>query len=222
MANNFPNTGSLVGGHAASGSDQVNAVNTTLSTQIIIKVDDTPVGALQTLSVAQNRPLDRLKEIGTDGTIEIVPIGATTFELSAGRLVFDQLRLPEAFKRGFRFINAQRLPFDILVVDFSSTGPNADLDGIGHVAMTYRNCWFQNYTTPYNADNYLITETATIWAETAFVSYPTEPGDNAIPNGGGLRGVQPETDGAGIEAATNWGQRRGAIDGSGLIKSVFG
>ena len=220
--NNFPNTGTLVGGHAASGSDQHNAINSTLSTQIIIKVDDTPIGALQRLAVSQNRPLQRIQEIGTDGVVEIVPIGATTFELTADRIVFDQLRLPEAFKRGFRFINAQRLPFDILVIDFSATDPDADVDGTGHVAMTYRNCWFTRYDTPYAADNYIITETASIWCETAFISFPTEAGNNSIPNAGGLRGVEPQTDGASIEPAVNWGHRRGSMDASGLVKSVFG
>jgi len=222
-ASNFPNTGSLVGGHDGSGSTQHNAINSTLSTQIIIKVEDTPVGALQRLTVAQNRPLQRIQEIGTDGVIEIVPNNATTFELTADRIVFDQLRLPEAFKRGFRFINSQRLPFDILVIDLSNTGPDAKLtdDLEGSVAMTYRNCWFTRYDTPYAADNYVITETASIWCETAFINFPTEAGDNQIPNGGGLRAVQPQTDGADIEGAVNWGHSRGSLDASGLVNSIF-
>lgn len=85
----FPNTGSNINdGHRTSSG---------LSTQIIIKVSNNPVGALQQLSVAQNRPLQRIQEIGTDGVIEIVPNSATTFELTANRIVFDQLRLPESF-----------------------------------------------------------------------------------------------------------------------------
>jgi hypothetical protein len=217
---NFPNTGSSVNGH----SDEPSAISSTLSTQIIIKVGDTAVGALQSLSVTQTRPLERIKEIGTDGVIEIVPNGATEFELSAERIVFDQLRLPEAFSRGFRFINSQRLPFDILVVDFSNTGSNAGLQlnnadltaGVeGQVSMVYRNCWFTNYTTPYNASGYIITETATIWAETAYVSSPSS--GLATP----LRTVTTQTDQAGVEASVNRGGRRGAMDASGLVNAVF-
>ena len=218
---NFPNTGTSVGGHDMSGSHQDNAINSTLSTQIIIEVDNTPIGALQRLAVSQNRPLQRIQEVGTDGVVEIVPIGATTFELTVDRIVFDQLRLPESFKRGFRFINSQRLPFDILVIDFSATEADAKIDSIGNVAMTYRNCWFTRYDTPYAADNYIITETATIWCETAFISYPESAGNNAIPNSGGIRGIEPQTDGASIESAVNWGNRRGSMDASGLVKSVF-
>ena len=88
--------------------------------------------------------------------------------------------------------------------------------------MTYRNCWFTKYDTPYAADNYIITETATIWCETAFITSPAEAGSNPIPNGGGLRGVVPQYDGAQIEPATNWGHRRGALDASGLVNSIFG
>lgn len=224
MANNYPNTQSLVEGHSAGGAGvQANAMNTGLSTQIIIKVHGNPVGALQRLTVAQARPLFRVQEIGTDGVIEIVPQNATTFELTAERIVFDQLRLPESFSKGFRFINSQRLPFDIEVIDFSGTAPNAVIeDNNNLITMTYRNCWFTRYDTPYTADNYVITETGTLWCETAFLSTPTTSAENGIPYSGGLRGIQPTTDNAGIEQAVNIGDRRGSMDASGVIKSIFG
>src|SRR5271157_1655295 len=110
----YPNTQSTV---------KATAPHTGLSTQIVIKVSGVPVGALQNLTVNQARPLERIKEIGTDGCIEIVPSGITTFELTASRIVFDEVRLPEAFLRGFRFINAQRLPFDIEIYDLSAITP---------------------------------------------------------------------------------------------------
>jgi hypothetical protein len=218
------NTGTLVDGHP-KGSQ---AINSTLSTQIIIKVNNEPVGALQRLTVNQTRPLTRIQEIGTDGVIEIVPSGATNFELTADRIVFDQLRLPEAFSRGFRFINSQRLPFDILVIDLGGIEPpgqemsqgSAALvsEGNGHISMVYRNCWFTSYNTPYAADNYLITETATIWCETAFVSSPTQSNKTLST----LRDkMTPQIDNAGIETSVNWGGHRGAMDASGLLKSIF-
>jgi hypothetical protein len=208
----WPNTGSQM---------SEGRTNSGLSTQIIIKINDVAVGALQNLSVSQNRPLVRVKEIGTDGTIEITPQGATEYELTAGRVVFDQLRLPEAFSRGFRFIAAQRIPFDIEIFDIGSVNPaNADpTNQNGTIVMTYKNCWFTRYETPYTADNYLITETATIWAETAFISNLDK--NVAIPNSGGKRGIAAETDAEGIEKGVNHGGRRGAMDASGVFNSIM-
>ena len=179
--------------------DGASRTNSTLSTQIIIKVGNNPIGALQRLTVAQNRPLQRIQEIGTDGVVEIIPNSATTYELTADRVVFDQLRLPESFYRGFRFIGAQRIPFDIEIMDISFTSEAADIGSgpEGIVSMTYKNCWFTRYETPYQADNYVITETASIWAETAFLTGP--PAEEDIPNSGGIRGIQASTDGGGVE-----------------------
>lgn len=209
-----PNTGSLL---------NEGRTNSGLSTQIIIKINNVPVGALQELTVRQNRGLYRVPEIGTDGFIEIVPNSGTTYELSARRVVFDQLRLPESFSRGFRFIAAQRIAFDIDVFDISSVTvnpANADpSDSNGTVVMTYKNCWFNTYETPYAADNYLITESATIWAETAFISNLSNT--TTIPNGGGKRGIIAETDAEGIEVSVNHGGRRGSLDASGLFNSLF-
>lgn len=207
----YPNTGSTIESANATGK-----TSSTLTTQIIIKVDNIAVGALQNLSVTQNRPLERIKEIGTDGVIEIVPNGATEFDLRAERIVFDQLRLPEAFKRGFRFINAQRIPFDIMIIDFSNSAPSLDLNDTseGIVAMVYKNCWFQSYETPYSTSGYIITESASIWAETAFVS-------SGETNAGGALGYGVQTDKTGVESSVNLGGRRGSLDAAGLVNSVF-
>ena len=198
--------------------------NSGLSTQIVIKVNNgkTTIGALQRFDVRQNRPLYRVKEIGTDGVIEIVPQSATEFEITASRVVFDQLRLPESLSRGFRFINAQRVPFDIEVYDISSvTTPNdaGGTDSKGVVVMTYKNCWFTSYSSPYAADNYVITEEAGIWAETAFVSNMKTTSDFPLSNN--IRGITAQTEAARNENSVNIGGRRGSLDASGLFNSLF-
>ena len=207
----FPNTGSQV---------MEPSPHTGLSTQIIIKVAGTPVGALQRLSVTQNRPLERIKEVGTDGVIEIVPNGPTTYELTVSRIVFDMVRLPESFLRGFRFIDSQRLPFDIDILDLSGvTSPNEDISNDSTITtMTYHNCWFTTYTTPYTVDNYVITEEATLWCETAFLSTPS--GVSMPTNPRGLDALA-QTDSMGIEQSVNNGGRLGSLDVAGLMSSVF-
>lgn len=202
-----PNTGSQL--------DQ-GRTNSSLSTQIIVRVDKTPVGALQTLTVSQNRGLFRVPEIGTDGFIEIVPNRGTEITLSTGRIVFDQLRLPEAFSRGFRFIAAQRIAFDIDIYDITSvaTPGAAPSNSNGSVVMCYKNCWFTRYDTPYTADNYLITETAELWAETAFITNLSASPKNS-------RGVIAQTDKQGIERKVNLGGHRGSLDYSGLFNSIW-
>jgi hypothetical protein len=187
-----------------------------LSTQIVIQAADAlgemhTVGAIQTLTPTESRSLTRISEVGTDGVLEIVPTSAFTIELSVTRLVFDYRRLPAAFGRGFRHIHAQRIPFDIVVIDynpyvesfndFSETddrnlvdspltpNPTAKTGKAGQFDVTakdntltatinvsaahtiktrYVNCWLASYSYTYDQSNYLITENATIWAETVY------------------------------------------------------
>jgi len=216
----FPKTGSLI--DRGTGDQTEGKTTTGLSTQIIIRVGNTAVGALQSLTVTQNRPLIRVNEIGTDGNIEIVPQSSPTYELSANRVVFDQLRLPEAFSRVFRFIGAQRIPFDIDIYDINNAESEQaaleDSNASGIVVMKFVNCWFQNYVTPYAAENYLITETASIWAETGYVS--TGSTETAF-TPEGLRSITPQTDGT-FENQVNVGGSRGGVDAAGIVNAVFG
>jgi hypothetical protein len=192
-----------------TGSTLQSNISTGLSTQIVVKVGSDAVGALQALEVRQNRPLARLVELGTDGTLEIVPQQRTEVTLTVRRIVFDRLRIAEAFERGYVNIKSQRLPFDILVID--QTGGDGDLAVTHH----YVNCWFQDLSTPYNADNYIITESATIWAED--VSSRLGSSSNAAQ--GGARDMKPQIEP--IERDADIGNRRGTLDFPGLITAAF-
>lgn len=146
-----------------------------LSTQIIIEAQDAngvfrAVGAIQSLAPTETRPLLRIGEVGTDATIQITPNALPTIELAVTRIVFDYQRLPAAFGRGFRHIHSQRIPFDISVTDYNPYQEVASAQGgIPNAVITrYVNCWMQNYSTTWTQDNYVISETATIWAETVF------------------------------------------------------
>jgi len=155
-----------------------------LSTQIIIEAQHLDgqyraIGAIQSLAPTESRQLQRIGEVGTDATIQIVPNAIPTIELAVTRIVFDYQRLPAAFGRGFRHIHAQRVPFDIQVIDYNayrettldpgggenvaSAAPRVDV-----ITTRYVNCWITNYSTTWTQDNYIISETATIWAETVY------------------------------------------------------
>jgi hypothetical protein len=189
-----------------------------LSTQIIIKVGTETVGAVQQLIVRQTRNLERVREVGLDGVLEIVPNRATEYEATVRRVVFDRLRLPEAFARGFINIKSQLIPFDILVIDRTNG------DGEGAVSHKLTNCWFQQYSPTYAADNFIITEDATIYCEDISTTLGAS-GENAAD--GGARGVnyqknerERQTD-RGAGGTGGGGGFRGTMDAPNLINAAF-
>lgn len=161
-----------------SGGNQTGT-NTGLSTQIIIKIDEQAVGAVQSFRATQNRATRNITEVGTDGNVEIVPNSATTFEIDIDRIYFDRKTITEAMGRAFINIQAQRYPFDIYVYDFQRVPPSEvtantpagdfdlpDAKASGSVIVTiYENCWFSSKTTTYQSSDYIITESARVTAE---------------------------------------------------------
>ncbi len=199
----YPKTGSILD----------STTRTSLSTQIIILVNNEPVGAIQKFSESQSRNNKRISEIGTDGTIELVPNAPTDISLSVTRIAFDGLTVTEAFSRGFRNVQAQRIPFDIIVIDqFTGTGDDA-------VITTYHNCWFKSIRRSYQSDDYIISEDCDVDVE--YIS--TIRGGDAIAlsqgAGGGrqLAGTQFDK----VEGWADSGVRRGALDYPGLISASW-
>jgi hypothetical protein len=131
--------------YPGSGSSLGAQTNVGLSTQIVVKVNNTTVGAIQSLVAKQDRKMKVVEEIGTDGIIEIHPMESAKISLTVSRIVFDSLRLPEAFGRGFINIQSQRLPFDICVLD-RSTVSDLGLKGKSKDVMDFANRWANNIT----------------------------------------------------------------------------
>jgi len=205
----YPNTGTIF-----DNPDNGSKTRAALSTQIVVYVEGEPVGAIQSLDETQNRPVKSIQEVGTDGIIEIIPNGAATIQLTVKRVVFDGLSLPEAFSRGYRNIHAQRIPFDIVVIDkFTGDGDNA-------VVTTYHNCFFKSLSKSYSSDNYMITESAGVDAE--FMSTTRAGGpvaDSQGVNGGReIPGRQVDS----VEQSADTGTRRGPLDFAGLISAAYG
>lgn len=205
----YPNTGTIF-----DNPDNGSKTRTALSTQIVVYVEGEPVGAIQSLQENQTRPTKNITEVGTDGVIEIIPSGAATIKLTIQRVVFDGLSLPEAFSRGYRNIHAQRIPFDIVVIDkFTGDGDNA-------VVTTYHNCFFTSLSKTYSSSDYMISESANVDAE--FMSTTRAGGpvaDSQGVNGGReIPGRQIDS----VEQSADTGTRRGPLDFAGLISAAYG
>lgn len=196
-----------------SGSILDSTVHTSLSTQIVIMVNNEPVGAVQSFNISQSRQTVRIGEIGFDGTIEIVPNAKTEISLDVERIVYDGLSITEAMSRGFLNIQAQRFPFDIVVIDqFSGTGDDATV-------TVFAGCWFNSLSKPYRSDQYIISENCKINVETVYTLRGGEPVVKSQGVGGGrqLAGTQIDD----IELAADSGLRRGSLDFAGLINASF-
>lgn len=191
-----------------TGSTLNSKISTGLSTQIIIKAGTETVGAIQNLSVKQNRPLKRIAEVGLDGVLEITPHATTTVDLTVNRIVFDQLSVTEAFSRGFVNAKSQRVPFEILVIDRTAGDDSLS------VVHKFTNCWFQSINVTYKADDYIIAQDATIWAEDVST---TRNSENAAE--GGSRGINYQIEAR--ERNTDKGSYRGTMDASGIIDAAF-
>ncbi len=210
----YPNTQSRLG----------SFISTSLSTQIIIEVDNQKVGGIQNMTINQNRPIERVSEVGFDGILEALPNQPATVDLSVERIVFDGLSLPLAFGRPFHNIKSQRIPFIIKVYDRmyaqSTTGaPDFDADATdpGMIIHEYQGCWFKSLSQSYTSNNYIISQNADIVCEdvvTYFANGTTTP---AIPAGfpsgypGGADGELAYS----IETTTDVG-RRGTLDAASL------
>lgn len=220
-----PNTGSTLGLNSG-----VNKTSTALSTNILILVNGTAVGAVQSMSVNETRPLKFFGEIGTDGHIDSAPSGSTTIAGNCSRIRFDRLRIAEAFGRGFIHARSQVYPFDIVILDKQKKNTESQ------ISTVIKNVWIRTINTTYNASDWIISDSMDWEAETIFsvLNGGSSPIAGGVPVAvGGERGIQHM--GAGkngvltilgenaslnnIEQLTDTGTngRRGSLDAAGLI-----
>jgi len=206
------NTQSSIQGDAGE-----NKTFTAVSTNIIIKVGDNPVGAVQSLNVTETRNIAMIDEIGTDGHIDSVPQKSTDIKGTCSRTRFDNLRILAAFGRSFVHLASQRIPFDIDIID-TFAGPDAST----HITTTIKNVWANNLQIKYGADNFLIVEDFSFDAE-AIYSFLGSPTNNAVPGAAGGRNLVVRDNNV-FERETDRGLRRGALNGFGLLQefSVVG
>ena len=213
----YPHTGSQLE-DPISGR---NATRTGVSTNIVIQVDGNPVGAIQTLSINENRPIATIDEVGTDGHIDSVPQKSTDVTGSCKRTRFDNLRIAAAFSRGFVHVSSQRRPFDIMIFDiFAADEGDGVFDGDENVITTViKNVWISKIGVDYTADNFVIIENMD-WVAEEIYSYVGTNSDASVaefaPNVRRLELIDNDI----YEKSADVGGRRGALDAAGLIRAT--
>lgn len=200
----------------------VNKTSTSLSTNIVILVNNTPVGAVQSLSINEQRQVAMIDEVGTDGHVDSVPNKSTNISGSCTRIRLDRLRITEAFSRGYLHVSSQIYPFDIVILDKQKA------DQGSQISTVIKNVWITGLQYSYQANDWVITDTMNWEAETIFSilnggSSPISGGVPAAVGGElGIRHLGSGPNGVGVinyEQLTDTGSggRRGSLDSSGLI-----
>jgi len=187
-----------------------NVTSTALSTNILIKVGKTPVGAIQSISVQEQRNVNPITELGTDGVIDSAPQSSTKISGNCKRIRFDRKRIAQAFGRDFVHVQSQRMPFDIDIIDSWQGESDAK-----SVITTIKNVWITSISYTYSSDNWIISEDMNWQAETIYSYYSS----TAKPLGDGLGvGGADYTDL--MEKGADSGKYRGSmttIEGTALI-----
>jgi hypothetical protein len=211
------NTGALNTGSTLQYTDGLNKTSTALSTNIIIKVNNIVVGAIQTLTVNETRAIKSIDEVGTDGHIDSTPQKSTDITVECSRIRFDRLRVAEAFSRSFVHASSQIYPFDIIIMDKQKQDKKL------WISTIIKNCWINKISYAFNIGDWTITDNMGLQAETIY-SVVNAASNSVIGSAsnavaiGGERGLSVVKDKWwGVERSTDTGGRRGSMDVAGII-----
>jgi len=197
-----------------------NKTSTSLSTNILIYVDtpngSLPIGAIQEMSIKENRDVKMIHEVGTDGNISAVPTSAVSVSGSCNRIRYDAVRATEAFGRAYLHLASQIYPFDIVILDKNRRDGN-------QVATIIKDVWFTDSDVRYTSDNWIITDNV-LFKATRVYSFLVGTGGSAAV--GGDLGIIPSgpfnTSVNDIERVVDAGKagRLGSLDSGGLLDLV--
>lgn len=184
-----------------------NRTGTHLSTNIVIKVDNYIVGAVQSLDITESRNIKMIDEIGTDGHIDSAPTSSTNITGSCERVRFNKQRIAESFGRGYVHAHSQRIPFDIEIHDFFH-----DVDKSNAIITVLKNVWIKEIRYSYKADNWIISEN---------MSFEAEAIKSILNNNNVVTGVANGQEGTiylnQYEQEADRGVYRGALDAAGVL-----
>lgn len=188
-----------------------NSTATHLSTNIVIKVDNYIVGAVQKLDITESRNIKMVDEIGTDGHIDSAPISSTNITGSCERIRFNKQRIAEAFGRGYVHAHAQRIPFDIEIHDFFH-----DADKSNAIITVLKNVWIKEIRYGFSADQWIISET---------MSFEAEAIKSILNSNNVVSGVSNGQEGSiflnQYEQEADRGVYRGALDAAGVLNAFL-
>lgn len=188
-----------------------NATLSHLSTNIIVKVDGAPVGAIQSISFTESRPIQMISEVGTDGAIDSAPSKSVEISGSVDRIRYNGKRLTEAFGRPFIHISSQRIPFDIEIQDIF-----VDSDVSNAVITVLENVWFDNMQYSYEVGNYIISEKANFKCERIKSFLNNNNVITSVSNGNGSTIILNQ-----FEQEADRGAFTGALDAAGLLNAFI-
>ena len=171
----YPNTGSTL--VAPNGA---NITSTAVSTNILITVGPTPVGAVQRMTINERRPLKMIDEVGTDGHIDSVPVQSTNITGTCERIRFDQMRIAEAMGRSYIHAKSQRYPFNIVIIDGWAGNPLNPSDNSNNIITTIQNVWIAEISYAYQANDWIITDAMNWEAETIYSTLGTGNASAAV------------------------------------------
>lgn len=199
-----PQTGSTL-----TGPNGRDATLTGLSTNIVIRRGNLAVGAIQNLSLREQRTITMFDELSTDGHIDSAPTKSTDISGECRRIRYERMRMTEAFGCDFLHVHAQRIPFDIDIYD------NWNGDGSNAIITTIHNIWIESMGYNYDSQNWVIIDDMSFKAEA--ISSSLNGGNAAT---GGLRGSQILQINS-TELLADVGAKRGSLDVPGLITDFF-
>jgi hypothetical protein len=200
----YPQTGSTI---------YNNRTGVALSTNIVIKVGNNAIGAIQSISIQESRDIKMIDEVGTDGHIDSAPSKSPDFSGSCTRIRFDRMRITEAFSRDFVHIKSQRIPFDIDIIDQWQGDSNLT------IVTTLSNVWFSDMNYDYSSNDFIVSEKASFKAESIHSTFINGNGSVARGGGGGDRQITLDTNA--VEQLSDSTPHRGSLDSPGLIKDIF-
>jgi hypothetical protein len=215
---NAPNTRTTL-----TESEGKNKTSVALSTNIVVMVHNTVVGAIKTLQINEKRAIQMIDEVGTDGHVDSAPKSSTEISGTCTRIRLDRLRIAEAFGRGYTHVCAQVYPFDIVILDKQKAEKK------NQITTVIQNVWMNGIDYTYSSDDWIISDTMSWQAERiySFLTGSNKPvavggelgiqhmgnnpnGNLTIVSGDGITNIEQLAD-------TGYAGRGGSMDAAGLI-----
>jgi hypothetical protein len=206
----YPNTNSVF--NNTETSTAFNRTGVALSTMVIVKVGDYPVGAIQKIDITETRTIKMFSEVGTDGAIDSAPTSSTVHSGSCERLRYDRIRIFEAFGCGFVHLKSMRIPITIDIIDRYTATSNETAEG--SIITTLENVWFKDIKYGYSQDNWQVSDNVSFDFETI---YSRIGGNSSAASGRDRLKLRNDK----YETQADMGSRRGAMDLPGLITSAY-